>query len=480
MKQVIQIHPEVDPESLSDEQLVMAHMSIHAYYREFRQGRGEQMDGWTVEEVIETHQEIADELEQRELGHERMSGLDEEAAPMAQGESIEFDGEVEEQPDEAEWMFQALDFVEMHDKTLDMNKFVSMAFDTYEDFSVWQKDWADHTFEDPESVGLIAFEVNQDTNTSVFFVKDFESDQSYQLYLNDVKVHQTDKQELAFSWYRPLAEMVYDGASVEQAYKKTFLKQGRVIDTDQDHRWYVWDGEEEANGWLRDHDYNPDDMATGQEGNMLGYEVDGSDFEDYRQEWQGNQNPPSDDFSAEDAREGDTDERPVLFRYGIQEGGDDADATLATILFQVEEPDESDQSAEQGLEEIELNQFGVIQDPSEDYKWYVWNRTEAEQWVREQGYDAELERDGDYLVANLRDDEGTYRSWRGSRAVPEDGDLPEQSKPRRVAFAEDEDGERVPSTIEFPYRRTYAQLAESAAKTFGLEREQMENLLGLK
>lgn len=69
------MNPETDPETLRDDELLMAHAALHSYYRELSLDR--QVDGWDRESIISAHADVVRELENRNLNHEESDELDE-------------------------------------------------------------------------------------------------------------------------------------------------------------------------------------------------------------------------------------------------------------------------------------------------------------------------------------------------------------------------------------------------------------------
>lgn len=69
------MNPETDPETLRDDELLMAHASLHSYYRELSLDR--QVEGWDRESIISAHNDIVEELANRNLEHKESDKLDE-------------------------------------------------------------------------------------------------------------------------------------------------------------------------------------------------------------------------------------------------------------------------------------------------------------------------------------------------------------------------------------------------------------------
>jgi len=525
MTQILQIDPEDAVEGFTDDQLVMAHMTMHAYYREFSQGRGDQIDNWDLQELVQKHDEIRNEMEKRELKHERINALDEEAATVTQS--------AEEQSD-ATWLFQAKDFVDIQDDRITLSEHVQLSSTPYAELAEWIQTWADTVFDDTSRFGLVAHDVNQEGNCAAFMVK--QSD-GYHLYLNDLEVFQSEYQDVALERFISLSTNVDE--DIEQAYKATFRQQGwenpnnpddyelanpdvewesvtttlaaymeeAGYDPDEDS-WGDIDQEDrvaisqyhsatssgvpadnfsdlwgphhnpagevvrsgviaakQANAGARSEPNRPSDLEEPINGHLDDHLVefdeqfddvglpetveqqDMDDLDEVYEEWSDTVNMTASELQEWSAngcsRIASEDPEAVIERnLNLLETNksdwteseiEDAERTISFVQrMRGQEPDDpqdgrfgcpSDWAVSllnwsynpfdeiptepdnDDLDEAEeIQQFRVINNADEDYKWYVWNKTEVEQWLSDQGYDAELERDGNYLRATIPTD----------------------------------------------------------------------------
>lgn len=235
---VTQIRPDISPQTLSDEELLMAHMTMHAYYKEFRLGRGK--EHWDLETVVETHDEIREEIELRDnVEHDYISALDNEAVNEVQAMEVEMahkedaakewakellqaddvDQHIRENPPSADWFLKAVEFVEQEDPTLDLTEYVSFAAKSPETLENGVGEWVQEA-SDADDPGVVGYYLNDQTETGVLFLKEGIE---YVLYADTLPVERAESQTEVLESYNQLVRLVQDGARAERA--RNIIKQ---------------------------------------------------------------------------------------------------------------------------------------------------------------------------------------------------------------------------------------------------------------
>lgn len=443
---VHQIRPDIDVQTLNDEELLMAHMTMHAYYKEFRLGRGK--DHWSMEEVVETHDEIKDEIEQREeTDHEYISALDNESVEAVQAMEVEMahkedtakewakdllqaedvDQHIRENPPSADWYTKAVDFVEQEDETLDLNEHVSFAAQSYESLKEEVQEWVEQA-SDTEA-GVVGYYLNESTETGVLFLKDGVE---YELYADTLHVESAESQTEVLESYNRLVRLVQDGARAERA-RNILL---------QEEDWVVPDEPEEYDMADPETDWEEIDTSLDAYLQGEGSEVENWDevSEEVRQRITSYHSAsasgePADSFEdlwgphhapggklvtdgviqtkAENSGIEDNADTPQDIR-------DDIEAHLNGHIEELsQEYDEVDPAE---LEE-HVEQGEVIEGAN-DFQWYIWDQGEVEAWLNARGIDVgEAEEEGDFTSYQVADTEpGEYdrvvQEWRGPMFPP--------------------------------------------------------------
>lgn len=408
---IIQLQPDDNVEQFSDDQLVMAHMTTHAYYREFRQGRQDQIEGWEMSDLVQKHDAIRQEMESRSIKHERINALDEESATVNQSADPENFEDPDENPD-VSWMFQAQDFIETNDNSIELSEYVQLHRTPYSELKDWVQEWADIAVGDTDNLGLIAHQA--DGSVGAFLTN--EGDE-YRVYLNDVPVYQSEEQDIAADIFVQMADQVEDHDEPKSLYFGTFVEQ-------QD--WTVPDDPDEYS--MADPDIEWSDVDTSLEAYMeeFGYDPDEDDWSDMadsdreeitRYHSASREGVPADTFGdlwgPHHRPDGDIVRQGVIAAKAANSGArsepntpgslrDDIEEHLNNHLEEFAEEFEDLPSPDEMEDTEQATQYRVLNNATEDYKWYIWNKTEVEQWLEDQGYEnAELERDGSYIKASI-------------------------------------------------------------------------------
>lgn len=515
-----QFNPDDSVAELTDEELMMAHMTLHALYREFQQHEDikEQRDleDWSLSSVVQKHEDVALEIEARDLPHDRVSALDDQSPEAAETEEemeatqsatpeakswaerfvaaeqkLEF---VQESPPKADWLFDAIDFVQTEDSTVSVDEYVNLSQTSYEEADEWVRDWMGETLQDSkEEFGVVAYHFNDETENGAFFLK---NENQFQVFINDNPVYVTEQQQLAYDRFVDLAEGVDQGLEPTDLATFTFdpnseleqdddevggdqdedLIQGEIIgNINDDYIWYVWD-EDEATQWATNNGFSTENQVR--EGNFISFiQEEGSEFEALINEWRG---PP---FPPRTFVEG-LDDRPYLLTLGFEDEPDDesfeADqvAQVQAVKFQVERPPEAPEEINE-----DVAAQADIREADRDWYWYLWDRTEVETWLQTNDFgNATGTRDGNFVRVEIQDADEfdrTETTWQGRRVAPTDPQLAGGEKPRRVTFGiNDDESEQEIVAIEFLVSEPTSQLARRFVDKMGYSRGFMEQTLG--
>lgn len=76
MTYIEQADPNVDVEQLEDRELMMLHTALHSKWKHIQNGRP--IEDWSKNDVIETHEEVRSQLDDRGLPHPELNDLDDE------------------------------------------------------------------------------------------------------------------------------------------------------------------------------------------------------------------------------------------------------------------------------------------------------------------------------------------------------------------------------------------------------------------
>lgn len=84
MTDVTQAKPDVNVGALDDSELLLLHAELHSYQKEFDQGGD--VEGWSKQQLKETHDRVVAEIHSRDLPHQELKGLSTEQS--ANGQSV--------------------------------------------------------------------------------------------------------------------------------------------------------------------------------------------------------------------------------------------------------------------------------------------------------------------------------------------------------------------------------------------------------
>ena len=447
--QIEQVDPGIDVSDLEDREILMLHNALHSYYREFNNGRG--VEGWELDDVIEKHGEVREKMEENDLVHEELSELDEVGENLNQ--SMEVDTEVQswatqlvqaenrsefvtDNPPDANWFLEAIQAVNDIDESVDLTEYVTLSYKQVSELKEWEQQWVREIGLEPEQSGAIGYQFNEDTSQGVLLLRDLqEGGESYVTALGTEVLNRSEDVEQSYRAYDALAERIEQGDEATQALTTlsqrddigsqftegvelgSEVEQGEVVDADEEYRWYVWEGEDEAVSWLDEHDFNSDgDTETDGEFLVIENPEAEDEHDTYRREWVGDASTP-DDWNGDPGEiEGD-DPRPVLFNWGVE---DDENVEISSFWFAVDPP-EGGETEEQSLDD--LLQGEIIDDTDAgEHRWYVWEQEEAEQWLTNHNFRVpEPEQEGEFLTYEI-EDPGEYEilnnDWHGPWGVP--------------------------------------------------------------
>lgn len=443
MPNINQIGTDIDVEQLEDDELLMAHMALHAYYKEFRMGRGK--DGWTLEEVVQMHDEIRQTIEDRdEIDHDYISGLDNESVDAVQKLDIEMghredmakewvddllqsesvSKHVQQNPPNADWYTKAVDFLEQEDPTINLTEHVTFAAQSFETFDEGIQDWIKQAA--GNEVGAVGYHFNEDTETGALFLK---QEGEYAVYVDNTELETTESQTEALEMYQGAVRYIQDGGRCQYV----------VNELTQEANWEVIQTPEELEL------ASPDTELEGE-----------FTLEEFRQEFDYDEEESWDEFSEEDRKE-------ITQRFTISASGspaeefsdlhaprvtsdgqmvlqavvetkqansgisgeidipgnirDDVESNLNGIIEQF-----SEEYGTSGPDTITLEQGELIPDVDDDHRWYVWEQDEARRWMDSEGIDyGEPELRGTFIQfpVNDQDDYGIIKNeWFGPSWAP--------------------------------------------------------------
>lgn len=494
--QVNQISPQTNVGELANEDLLMAHATLHSYYREFTQLERE-IEGWDLEDVIVQHDEVREELDERGLEHQNLNELDDEDPEVEVAMSteveewvdsvIESEDEAEfiqSNPPEADWLLEAIDFVEQKDGSINITDYVTLSAIPTDELDEWVQEWGGEVGVD----GVVGYHYDEEEEAGVMLAKE---DDEFLIAFDEEVVAQSDETDTIYSQYNEITESVEEAETVEQAVHDTldveedstedtelFLNQGVMVDTSQDHDWYVWD-QSEAEEWLEQRDFDVTE-PTRQSGMALYPQTEGELFHTSF-EWRG----PIQRGEVLDPR---LDGKPYLVEWGFQTEVPDLPEhpTISQVGFRVEPPadgvelnqkllgleeDSSEEESESSDEdeepneveqefsevfdkELEIEQATIDDDAEKDWYWYNWGPEEITQWVTAQNLpsgDVEVN-DGflQYEIQNPEVYQELETTWMGRREQSTVDQMAGGEKPRRVTFGyKDGDEPKEIQKIEF-------------------------------
>lgn len=469
--QLNQADPDVDVPSTDDDELLMLHTALHSFYREFQLDR--EVEGWDLDSVVQTHEEVREEMEDRELPHQELSDLDDEDPDEDLDQSVvsEWASEfvessdptefIQSNPPEMDWYLEAIDAVQEIDESVDLTDYVTLSATDVDDL-----DQEEHPVEWLQGVGVgsvVGYTLNEEEDSGVVLAK---QDGDFGVYLNDDEVWCGQSGDVGYEQYEDISQRIEDGEAYEEisqsigeevSDEEVDLFQGEVIeDTDAgEHRWYIWE-QDEAETWLENNNFDTSEPV--EEGEFLSYpQAEEGDFEVLENEWRGPWFPPHNFVQG-------FDERPVLLTVGKTDE-ESLQAEVQAIKFQVERPPELP----------DLQASGEI-----DYYWYQFDQAEAREWLKERDIAAGAsEQDGPFArfeVESADRYEDLETVWEGLRQEPESDALAGGDKPRRVVYGVDEDGEREMQAVEFLTEPTMEQRAVEYINRLGVDPEEISDV----
>lgn len=73
-----QSKPNVNVSALDKRELLLIHTELHSYWKEFESGR--EVEDWDRDSLVDVHADVRSELEERDLPHQELNGLDDEGS----------------------------------------------------------------------------------------------------------------------------------------------------------------------------------------------------------------------------------------------------------------------------------------------------------------------------------------------------------------------------------------------------------------
>lgn len=449
---VQQIRPDIDVQTLNEEELLMAHMTAHAYYKEFRLGRGK--EHWDIEQVVEVHDKIRDEIEQRDgVDHDYISALDNESVEieamqveMGHKESTaeswakkviqadDVDQFIKEEPPSADWFIQAQEFIEQEDGSIDLTNHVDLSTTPFEDLSEPTQDWVEQASD--EEAGVVGYHVNEQTDTGTILM---QKGVEYVLCADTLTVMETESLKDVLQSYNKVVRLIQDGVRAERAHN--------IIN--QEEEWTVTSNPESYD--LMDPDSEWSDSYTSEEAYLQAANTDAESWDEASEEIRqqiteyhtvsasgepaasfedlhGPQFTPEGQLCFDGVVQSRMDNANQSTEWP-QDLRDDVDAQLSQHFDQFAEEFEEIEDMSQG--DIAVDDSHMAEEsagqPGHNYRWYEWDQDEAETWLENHGFEVtEPTRQANFLVyeqnnGNLFDE---FVEWRGP-CSPDFGHVPE-------------------------------------------------------
>lgn len=455
-----QIRPDVNVQMLNNKELLMAHMTTHAYYKEFRRGRGK--EHWDLEQVIETHNEIREEIEQRDdVEHDYINALDNEAVEaealhiemqhkettaekwvdeLLQADSV--DKHIRENPPSADWFSKAANFLQQEDASIDLEDHVKFSSKSFDQVDESVQEWVQEAH--GEEVGVVGYYLNEQTESGVLFVEDGVE---YHLYADTLPVASNESQTEALESYDALTRLLQDGVRAERA--RNIIKQ-------QDE-WVIPNNPSDYG--MAEPDTSWGDVDKSMSAYLSGEDADADSWEDASEDVRSTitsyhsasaSGNPADNFSdlwgPHHRPGGDVVYNGVVAAKAANSGArsdpdtptdirDDIESHLNSHLEEFADEYDDIEGPEQMLQahthavSDEQGPHYADENPRSDkrYRWYVWDQEEAEMWLENQeGFElTEPEQDANFVRYEQTDQElyDTKMEWRGP-AYPDYGHTP--------------------------------------------------------
>lgn len=436
---VKQFSPDVNVEQLEADELLMAHTSLHSFYREFRLGRD--IEGWDSDTIIEMHQKVKDEMDKRGIEHQKLSELDEDAVEQSANVVQEWVSKlveaedpsefVQSNPPEMDWYVEAVEVVEDIDQSIDLTDYVTLSAT-----QVGELDSDEHPVDWMGEVGVdqvVGYSKRDDVGVVLSKQKSV-----FELHFDGECIEQSESGISTYESYQKIADLLEDDEDVEE------IKQ-EILEVEQE-----WDVPQNPSSFgMAEPVVDWSEVDTTLEAYLDGMDTDAESWEDLSEDAQveisryhaaSSSGVPAENFSdlwgPHHNADGDVVRSGVIAAKQANAGArsepnrpdeleDDINNHLNEHLanFNQEFGDEEaplPDSVDQGVESV---QGMVLDDESvDDHRWYVWDQEEAEEWLEAHGFDAsEPEEEGEFLSyvqndAQMFDEVET--EWRGPRIRP--------------------------------------------------------------
>ena len=199
------------PAEQDDDELLMLHTALHSYYREFEIGRG--IEDWELDEVVQMHRLVVDEMESRDLPHQELNGLDNETEVNQWVQKfVEAEHKeqfVQEKPPSTDWLLQTFDEVEEIDPTIDLNEYITLSATDIDDL-----DPDEHPVQWLQSGGSDVVGYFKDEDEGVILTRE---ESTLTITANDGTVYETDRVDSAYCLYQDIVALLKEGEEIEQA-----------------------------------------------------------------------------------------------------------------------------------------------------------------------------------------------------------------------------------------------------------------------
>ncbi|MFB6236927.1 MAG: hypothetical protein ABEH81_01015 [Halopenitus sp.] len=460
--EVTQIDPSINVSELNDDDLLMAHATLHSFWREMEQV-GRNIEGWTMDDVIGVHQKVRSEMDQRDLKHQNLNALDDEevdqkreAEQWAEG-FVEVESKqkyLEENPVDADWFLEAVDEVQQIDESLDVGEYVTLSsveVDQLDDEH--PHEWF-QSCEVDELVGYV-----YDEGDGVVLSK---QDGEFEILSGEGSLYQSDEADKAYSTYLELSEQIRDGSSVEEATQEVLEQapKSAAYNDDADLAT-IYTIAQEGSG-----DHVIVANAINRRSSFgISVHSSGNEFQQPEGPSLGPSHGEIGPFSAgeELLPTGIILDEPLVngqkFFVALRdmESGDLITDDSGNFIFDSgtywHHDTDFNQAEEVEIDGKEAYQAQVDTDSDKDWYWYQWEESEIDNWTVQQGLpNGEVEAEDDFIQYEVRDAnqfDQLETKWEGQREPGDVEQLAGGEKPRRVTYGVNEDEERVVQKVEF-------------------------------